>query len=287
MGYARSCRRLDITDEAYFADPCERPSLSNSLAKVLLDKSPRHAWQVHPRLGAAPREDSKTFDRGHLVHKLVLGKGADITVVEAKDWRTKGAQEQRDEAYAAGRIPVLVADLAGAEEAASAIAGTLARQGLRLSGESEVKLTWLEEVPGHDDVHARGMVDHLVVGKASATIVDLKTSRSAHPRACAAHVVEYGYDTQRAAYTCAVETLLPELAGRVDFVFVFAEVEPPYAVTTGRLDGVLCERGRRRWDTAVELWAQCLAADSWPTYADRPITIEAPSWVLGSLPEAP
>lgn len=278
-------RILTIDDRAYHADPCERPSLSQSIARILLDKSPRHAHFAHPKLGAGEREERKVFDAGKLVHKLVLGKGADIVVVDAADWRTKAAQTARDEARAAGKIPALVSDYDDAKLAALAARDQLAGYGLELRGESEVAVTWREPVSGHADVLCRGMLDNLFIGRREAVITDIKTSSSAHPRACASHVVSYGYDVQQAAYTRAVEDLYPELAGRVDFVFAFIEIGPPVCVTVGRLDGVLRERGERRWRSAVALWAECLAFDSWPAYAVRPITIEAPPWVFATMPE--
>ena len=278
-------KRLDLTESDYHGDPCARPSLSSSIAKVLLDKSPLHAWHRHPRLGKGDREESKVFDAGRLGHKLLLGKGADVVRVDAGDWRKKAAQEERDAAYEAGKIPVLDADYLEAEAAVAAIVRSLGRKGIVLDGESEVPILWEETVSGHDNVLARGMLDHLCVSKRGATIFDVKTSRSAHPRACSAHVVEYGYDIQRAAYVRAVEALYPEIRGRVDFVHLFVELDAPHAVTPGRVDGVLRERGERRWARAVEVWAECLAFGTWPDYADRIITIEAPPWALSQLQE--
>ncbi|MBK8009562.1 MAG: hypothetical protein IPK23_14905 [Rhizobiales bacterium] len=43
----------------YFADPCPAPSLNQSLAKVLLDQSPLHAFYEHPRLCPPEIEDEQ------------------------------------------------------------------------------------------------------------------------------------------------------------------------------------------------------------------------------------
>ena len=75
----------DLTPKVYHADPCERPSLSSTIAKVMCSRSPRHAWLAHPRLGDAPEGDapegeekvSKQKLLGSLLHRLVLGKGGD------------------------------------------------------------------------------------------------------------------------------------------------------------------------------------------------------------------
>ena len=41
----------DIPPREYHADPCPAPSLSRSIAKLLVERSPAHAYAAHPRLG--------------------------------------------------------------------------------------------------------------------------------------------------------------------------------------------------------------------------------------------
>lgn len=270
---------LHALDESeYFADPCDAPSLSASIARTLLDRSPLHAYHEHPRLGGNRRAPTKEMDRGSLVHKLVLGAGAELVIVDAKDWRTKLAQEERDAARDDGKIPVLIGAHDDAVAAAFEITKRLGDLGVELAGSSEVSLVW-EDASATGKVWARGRLDHLE----GATISDLKTCRSAHPRACAKHVIDYGYDIQRAAYVRGLERVRPDLAGRVDFRFLFVEPEPPYAVVVARLDGVLRERGERRWEQAIARWALCLRRGSWPAYADEPVILESPGWLLAEM----
>lgn len=275
-----SAQILDVTEAAHHADPCETPSLSPSIAKVLLDASPLHAWQRHPRLGGTPREATATFDHGHLVHALVLGRGAEIVTVDAEDWRTKAAREARDAARDAGKIPVLAGDLDAAQEGATKIRERLADRGLPLLGRSEVTAVWQEPVLG-GSIWCRGRMDHVD----SPQIVDLKTARSAHPRACVRHVIEYGYDVQAAAYSRALVAVNPELEGRVDFVFAFVETDPPYAVHCCRLDAMMREHGERRWVRACESWGWCLSRDEWPGYSTGIEYLEAPPWLLSRMEE--
>jgi hypothetical protein len=226
---------------------------------------------------------------GSLLHAMLLGKGAEIEIVAADDWRTKAAREARDRAREEGRIAVLEHIYSGAELAATSIRKRLVdrREPIDLSsrdGESELAIVWREDAT-IGPVWARGMLDRLERRATRAVIYDLKTCRSAHPRSCASHVIEYGYDLQGAAYTRAVAAAWPELAGRVDFVFIFAETEAPYAVTVGRVDGAARERGERRWREAVERWARCIRTDEWPLYEGdgEVVTLESPGWVLAQL----
>ena len=102
----------DLDAAAYHADPCPEPSLSSSIGKLIVGRSPLHAKCAHPRLNPdyQPRESGK-FDLGSTVHKLILGKGAEVVAIEADDWRTKAAKEARDTARGDGKTPMLVGQL--------------------------------------------------------------------------------------------------------------------------------------------------------------------------------
>lgn len=282
--------RLGITEVDYHSDklPFEdrRPSLSNSIAKVLLDKSPAHAHAMHPRLGGArdlvhTPATLDTFDKGKLAHALLLGAGPEIVVIDADDWRTKQAQEARAEVRAQGGIPVLRAVHADALVACEVWRKKLARRGIHLCGESEVKVAWLELTT--DPVLCRGMLDHLIIADGRATIIDVKKTRDARPLALSNAVVRYGYDTQRAAYSRAIHELHGIAYSAIDFVFLFLEDVPPYAVVAGRLDSTLHARGEERWDQAVTVWRECLRTDTWPEYSDTTIEIAAPGWMAGDM----
>jgi hypothetical protein len=271
-------RILQCSLDQYYADPCEVPSLSQSIAKTIVTKSPLHAWTEHPRFGNNRGESTAAMNDGTLIHKLVLGKGADVVIVESDAFRTNAAKAARDAAIEEGKIPVL----AHKYENAVAIANTLksnllTEHGICLDGESEVAIEWQEE-GAEGLVTCRGMMDHVKIDQ--GRIYDVKKCESAHPRKCGRNAVEYGYDIQHAAYTRALAKLRPELEGRIDFVFLFMEIEPPYAIVPARLDGVLRELGSQRWDRAVLTWEKCLSSNRWPAYADRIVQIEAPTWAI-------
>jgi hypothetical protein len=245
----------------------------------LVTKSPQHAWLQHPRFGGKRNVDTKTTDSGTLIHQLLLDAGRGVEVIDAEDFKTKVARGARDAARGNGKTPVLQADYAQALLDVKEIRTGLNAAGIRLLGASEVVIGWEDQAGARGPlVQCRAMLDHLMLDR--GVIYDVKTIRSAHPRICAKHMVEYGYDIQWAAYSSAVAKLRPELAGRVDFVFLFCEIEPPYGITLARPDGSMRELGQARWERALRIWEPCLRTNVWPGYAKEIISLEAPQWAL-------
>lgn len=268
----------DVPHVAYHADPCATPSLSSSLAKVLLGKSPLHAWHQHPRLGGGgAREASDAMDRGSVIHDLLLGKGAEYAVLDFPDWRTQLSKDQRLMERAAGRIPILAGPFADCLKAAALIRERMPS----LDGaDTELTLVWEASALGSVAL-CRARFDAWI-GR-DATIWDIKTTddvrRATEPR----NILASGLHISAAAYLDAAETVWPDLAGRVSFRWLFAETGDPRDVVEATPAGDLLELGRKQWRRAVDLWARCLAADSWPGVAGgRTMRIEAPPWALAN-----
>jgi hypothetical protein len=268
-----------MSAEEYHADPCPEPSLSSSIAHALTAQSPRHAFLRHPRLGGLPRKATKPMNRGTLCHALLLGQGRDVVVLEAADYKTKDAQRERDEAVAAGKTPVLADEYGEAGIAVNSIRDQLLNDfGITLDGESELAMFWHELADDGTRVPCRAMLDHW--NEARGRGLDLKISRSAHPRACMLHMLEYGYDLQWAAYTSGLGKVFPKLQGRLEFLYLFAEGEPPYCVTPCEPAGTMRQVGESRWRRAINLWARCMRENKWPAYVTDVARLEAPPWAL-------
>jgi hypothetical protein len=257
--------------------------LSASVAKVLLERSPLHAWQAHRLLGGGIKKTSESMERGKLLEKFILGADLDkIVLVDAADWRTKAAKEAREAAEQEGKQAVLAEKYNEATEQAEAITKAIAAQGVVFNGESQVRVEWNSpnpEIGGQGEgVPCSGYLDHLVMDKNSATIYDLKIVENASPASVQRMMTQYGYDIQHAAYLEAVQVMHPELAGRVKFKFVFCEPEAPHACNVAELAGSMAELGTRKWYRAVSQWGRCVAANQWPGYLSQ--RIEAASWQL-------
>jgi len=66
---------------------------------------PLHARYAHPKLGGGVRESTDAQNRGSIIHKLLLGKGSEIAIINHDDYRKTEAREARDAALNAGQIP--------------------------------------------------------------------------------------------------------------------------------------------------------------------------------------
>ncbi len=282
-------RILDCSEEEYFQDPCEVPSLSQSIAHVLVSQSPLHAWAEHPKLGKAAngddeessddeesRKDTAAKIAGKVIHKLLLGKGSIIQVVDAKDFRSNVAKAEKVQAKAAGRIPVIASKYQKMVNGADIIREVLAAEGYVFNGESEVSIQWHE--PGeHGPVVCRCRLDHVFMDR--GVIWDLKKTRSAHPEAINRALYDYGADIQAYAYKRALAALRPDLP-RIDFRFLFVEDRPPYAVTPTDLSPAFEDIGQQRWDRAVLTWERCLRTNHWPKYIEGVHVAEPAAYVM-------
>lgn len=264
-----------IPASLYHADPWG-PTLSASMAHLLVSRSPAHAYARHPRLGGVSEdEESEAMDAGSVLHGLILGAGAEIVVVEADSWRTNAAKDERDTARLAGKIPILKSRFEQLAETAAEIEKNLVRcLGLDMGAtRREVVALWEE-----GGVKCRALIDSLDL--AEFVIRDLKFVRDGAPQSFARTMIANGLDVQWSAYTSAIETLVPEIAGRLTMEFIRCETSPPYAVSRMAPSGSMRSHGGSRWRRAVASWSRCLAADSWPGYPAELQEVGAPTWAL-------
>lgn len=274
-------RFVRLTADEYFADPCDKPSLSSSIARKLVSESPRHAYSAHPRLGGHSRAPTKAMNAGSVMHALLLDGGKDIVEIPYKDFKTKAAQVDRDQAIAEGRVPITSSDLAEARVVAAILRDKLAASQMVFDGETEIAALWEETADDGTIVSCRAMFDHWSFAR--AMIDDLKTSRTADPGRIARSVADDGYDIQAAAYNSAATKIHPELIGRVNVSFGFCELDDPYATTVierGRA-GSFYELGEMRWRRAINTWAWCTNNNRWPEYTSARVKhLDLPAYVM-------
>lgn len=271
---------MDMPEAKYHGDPCDTPSLSASCAKTLIERSPQRAWLEHPKLGGERRKSTREMDRGTIVHALVLGQPLNVEVLGYKDYRTNAAKEERDSILNAGGVPVLEREMSGYTDMAKAIRTQIENFGIQFDGKNEGTVLWEDRDDAGNPVKCRSRMDHATARSGEFWIYDVKTCSDASPKALARHILNYGYDLQAAAYIRAISQAAPDWAGRVKFMFLFAEDTAPYPVTPIVLDGAFRCLGLSKWRRAVNLWSSCLRSGIWPSYASAPITATPPQWAI-------
>ena len=218
----------DIPEDVYHADPCIQPSLSSSIARLLIGRSPRHAWTAHPRLNPHFQTENKTaFDIGRAAHASLLGAGSKIVIIDAADYRTTKAKMLRDKAYADGKTPLLQTqtEVIGkmTHAAAQQLEATHDARDAFTKGKPEQTLVWQD-----DGMWCRARLDWLPDKRGH--IYDYKTtSSSAGPDSFMRSLFDNGYDFQAAFYLRGVANLLDW--HNIEFRFVVQETSPPYALS--------------------------------------------------------
>jgi hypothetical protein len=254
-----------IPMDRYVADPCPEPSISKGTVRKLVLRSPLHAKLDHPRLSDKPSDDSSRADFGSAAHQGLLG-GDMIEVIDAKDWRTKAAKEDRDAARARGSIPILSKD-------SEAIWAMLKISRARLedfgAGKTEQTLIWQD-----GGAWCRTRPDYLSDDRLLAG--DYKTTKNADPSEWIRHTLTaQGYDIQAALTLRALEILLGP-ADR-EYIFLLQEIEPPYACSRVGAGPQTIELANRKIDAALRIWRGCIGANDWPGYDDRIHWAEPPA----------
>jgi hypothetical protein len=266
-----------ISEEAYHADNLgDEITLSNSIAKIIINQSPQHAWYAHSKLNPNYKPmESDRFDLGTACHSLLLEQSdSKIVYIDADDFRTNAAKEQRDMARAKGLTPILrkyefsmlqMVSKAHEKIKSSELAGIFQ------NGKPEQTLVWQE-----GDNWCRARLDWL--RSDNKVILDYKTTDSADPETCIRKISAMGYDMQASFYKRG----LVACGGSEDavFVFLFQEITAPYACCLIALSNTFIEIADQKVNDAIEIWQDCMKNGKWPSYSDQVHYAEPPNWML-------
>jgi hypothetical protein len=247
----------------YHADPAPEPSLSHSILRLLLDKSPRHAHYAHPRLTPEPLPDSPTTakDEGTVLHHLMLSGGNPPVIVPADSWRTAAAKDARDKARAAGRVPVLADDYAAlcrcAKDVLEQMREDTACAEFFAPGRSEVTMVWQEGT-----VWCRGLVDRLPDDPA-APFFDLKSTGLSAAPAQWEWSMRREYATSAAFYVRGAVAL-----GRQsrEVRYITFERSAPFGISINAPGSSLYEEATLNVRRGLLIWARCMLTGKWPGY---------------------
>jgi len=265
-----------VSSADYFADPCPTPSLTQSLCKILVERSPRHAAIAHPRLNPQFEYDDDTkFDIGNVAHRLILGRGKEVEIAHFPDWRTKASQEARERAADEGRIAVLKHQFDQASDMAAMARMQLDDHEDRdafTGGNAEVMIAWEE-----NGIWFRSLIDWL--HDDNRIVDDFKsTGMSVAPHVLGQRAEAGGWHLQAAFIERGLDALEPASAGRRLFRFVAQETDKPHALSVMHMNEYWLTMGRKQVEAAVGLWKRSIESDRWPGYPRRAITPEFPGF---------
>lgn len=279
----------DVSAVQYHADPGADPTLSSSIAKVILDSTPRHAWTAHPRMNPSfVASDDTKFSVGSVAHEMLLGKGGGFDVLDFADWRSGGAKTARAKSWEAGRTPILghqhlaagemvdavVARLRVIPETLALFAGGSVSLGLE-NGYGERVLVW-RDIGGP---LCRAMIDWQ--GPSPAEVWDVKTTGyGLSDYELTRTIANLGYDLSAAFYLRGIAALMPEMAGRFRFRWIFVEDAEPFEVRVLEPTAEMLELGDRKAALAIAKWQDCISKDLWPGYPPVVTRVSPLAWAM-------
>lgn len=256
----------NIADDVYHSD---LTSLSSSGARALMAGTPEE-FDFERR---TPRDPNRNYDFGHAAHKMVLGIGSRLALLDPKvcghtkdgkiaanpastsEWKAAAAAARKR-----GQLPIAKWDMEKAQTMAGRVFQHPIARRLLASGQAEHSIYWHDDATG---VRRRIRPDFLPDGMKRPLCIDYKTAKSANPEQFQRAVVDYGYHCQQAFY----EDGLAEI-GLIDvgFLFVVQSKDAPYTVSVCQIDPEVVELGRRQNRMALEIFARCQESGEWPGY---------------------
>ena len=285
-----------ISAEAYHADPAPEPSLSSTLAKILIKETPLHAWTASPRLNPLCEPvEKKTFDIGRAAHEMILGAGGGYEAIPAEILGANGAANTSEakafisECRSRGVTPLKQSELDAVSAMADAVSNRLDAMGIIID-QARSEMAALAHVDG---IWCRCMVDNAPADP-RLPLYDLKTTAgSVNPEALTRTVADLGYDVQAAHYL----RVWKEATGEDRrFRFIFVEKSAPHEVGVIELyaDGSMRPASdyepdesltadwfadaEQKLSRARRQWRGCLDTGVWPGYPARVALIGAPIW---------
>lgn len=269
---------------AYHGQLTVGPSISSSGLRLIENKSPLHYWDTsYLNPDREEDDDNEAMILGRAVHTLLLSEDGfrnDYVVRPEKyeddggKWKPWSSNANVCKEWLADRkrdgktvlLPQQVIDINGMADRLSKSPEAL---GL-LRGRIERSIVARDQATG---VWVKARPDSI---PADAIIGDLKTCSDASQVAIQRSMMNLGYLQQMAlAITCL------EAVGHStvkEAVLLFVETKRPYAFNIKPLDNGDIFTAMRINRRALNTFAECLAANDWPTYADNMRTWSAPQW---------
>ena len=113
---------------------------------------------------------------------------------------------------------------------------------------------------------------------------DLKKTQDARPDAFTKAIDNYRYYVQAAFYMDVYKWATGETLQA--FKFIAIEESAPHGCRVYQIDDLSIEFGRMAYRSALNTYADCLAKDSWPAYAEDEQEIGISNWLVSKIEES-
>lgn len=245
-----------IYDDLSFVDYHNDSAVGSSTLKTIISKSPAHA-KVRSSIS------KEVADFGTAVHCAILEpEKFEKTILRGPDNR-RGKQwsDPAAEAEINGQVLLTSGDYDEVLEARDGVYRcATAKELLSRKLAAERSLFWTDRETG---IRLKARPDLITT---DGLIVDVKTTKSAHPESFMRDVLSYGYHIQEAHYTDGAFATHEGNFIVHGFVFLAIEKQEPWASAVYRLDAASVREGLNIRNMALMKYKQCVDVNHWPAY---------------------
>lgn len=268
-------------------DLCVEVSVSSSLFRTIINKSPKHAFDKSLLNPAYSPDDvqNEALSKGRFVHSAVAGEAFENDCVlrppaiggVAYNGNTKVWREWKALQLAAGKY-ILTPEMAEAAKGMIIALGQfpLVQQGM-MNGAPERSMIWRDP----RGFWCKARPDQ--ISNDSGDYVDLKTTRSVLYRDTQRSIIDYGYHQQGALVLEGARALgLPATS----FTLLWVESKSPHCVRAQTLKDEDLARGHALNELAAKTFWECYRSGVWPGPGDdRPDAeyVDLPDWYRKSV----
>lgn len=224
--------------------------LSSSELRALYFKSPYH----YKYLKEHPEHDEykKFYEQGTLIHTMILEPqrvedSLYVMNAEYKDFRTKAAREERDEALQQNKNVLLYDDYLEVKTIVECYKQNPLIQTYLTEGEAELSIFWDDPETG---LKCKCRPDYLT----AQYLIDVKSCGDLDK--FEQTVRNYNYHVQAAHYLNGT--------GLDNFFILALSKQPPYDVELFVLDEDYIRRGKEICRGAIDTLSHCINTDNWP-----------------------
>ena len=257
--------------KAYYMRSANHQNLDAPVSKSLL-------WDFHQSpykwRHSTGKEVTKAMDLGTLIHSAILEPIIPLNEVAVvspyPDFRTKAAQEWRDDQRAMGKMIATDEDIRIASGCEQVFSEDYAE---RFGVDYSTEVAVFAEIGA---TKIKGMID--IVPDGLDLLVDLKTtSLIGTTFNIMQNILKWGYHWQAALYLDLWNAASGDNRNR--FVFCFIEPKEPYETAWVELSPAFIELGRAGYMNALAQWQSCVSTDHWPKQHEGISVIEKPAYL--------